>query len=169
MSPSADPVAKYSSWGSMAIHFTWLSCAENLWRMVLERTSMRQTSPFFPAEMSTWCCGAKTKLVAPWSWHVNATTNALPWGKIESQMHTFLLSELCPAEEKFYLVFFIFLNKYGNIPVASKLQEPKKTKSLMPLLWHWCICLQSQSWKKIEIILFSIWKVYCWFLKKKKS
>lgn len=99
MSPSADPVAKYSSCGSIAIHLTAFSCAVNLCRIAFDLTSIRQTSPRFPAEISTWCWGANTKLLDPWSWQVNATTKAFPWGRIESQMQTFLLSELWPAEK----------------------------------------------------------------------
>lgn len=46
---------------------TWKRC-----RSVLCRTSNMHTSPFLPAEINNWCCGAYTKLEAPWSWHVNA-------------------------------------------------------------------------------------------------
>jgi hypothetical protein len=137
MSPSADPVAKYSSCGSIAIHLTAFSCAVNLCRIAFDLTSIRQTSPRFPAEISTWCWGANTKLLDPWSWQVNATTKAFPWGRIESQMQTFLLSELWPA-------------------VANKLHDPKKTKSLMPLLWHWRVkkglvaFVLSPTWNKLR-------------------
>lgn len=50
-------------------------------------------------------------------------TNDFFCGSNVSQRPTFLLSELWPA-------------------VATKLHEPKNTKSEMPLLWHWYVCLK---------------------------
>lgn len=72
MSPSAEPVTKNSSIGSMAKHLIADSCAWNLRRRDLCLTSKMQTSPFFPAEITYWCCGARTRLDAPCSWHVKA-------------------------------------------------------------------------------------------------
>lgn len=100
ISPSADPVAKYSSCGSNAIHLTALSCATYLCLITFDLISIMHTSPRFPVEIIIWCWGANTKLLDPWSWHVKATTKALPCGSIESQIATFLLSELWPAEKK---------------------------------------------------------------------
>lgn len=142
ISPSADPVTKCSSCGSMARHLIAFSCAWNRWRSVRWRTSNMQTSPFLPAEINNWCCGAYTKLDAPCSWHANAKNDQM-WiiiqktnffyksinlhatidffcGNNVSHNPTFLLSELWPA-------------------VATKLHEPKNTKSEIPLLWHWYV------------------------------
>ena len=74
ISPSADPVAKNSSFGSRAMHFTATedSCAVNLWRNVRCLKSQRQTTPFRPADIRSWCCAAYNKLVPPFSWHTKA-------------------------------------------------------------------------------------------------
>lgn len=74
MSPSAEPVTKNSSIGSTARHFIADSWAWNFNRSVRCLTSKIHTSPFFPAEMTYWCCGARTKLEAPCSWQTKAET-----------------------------------------------------------------------------------------------
>lgn len=58
MSPSAEPVTKNSSLGSSARHLTADSCPWNLCRSCRCLTSKMQMSPFLPAEIMAWCCGA---------------------------------------------------------------------------------------------------------------
>lgn len=56
-----------NNWINPSDEQTWKRC-----RNVRCRTSKMQTSPFLPAEIRSWCCGANAKLEAPWSWHANA-------------------------------------------------------------------------------------------------
>lgn len=105
-----------SSLSPCQLPLTWNRCRNSLWR-----TSKIHTSPFLPADIINWCCGAYTTLEAPWSWQVNAkrknpsiqlhdpnhwwqflywyshATKAFFWGRSVSHMPTFLFSELCPA------------------------------------------------------------------------
>lgn len=53
ISPSAEPVTKCSSCGSMAKHLIALSCAWKRCRSERCRTSNMQTSPFLPAEINS--------------------------------------------------------------------------------------------------------------------
>ncbi len=74
MSPSVAPDTKYSSAGSRARHrmaesWAWKVCRSWRWR-----TSNIEISPFFPAEMITWCCGAYRTAGLPSEWQVKAET-----------------------------------------------------------------------------------------------
>lgn len=72
MSPSAEPVTKYSSSGSMARHLIGTSCA---WKVCLScrwRMSNIQTSPFLPPEIRSWWWGAYTMAGHPCSWQMKA-------------------------------------------------------------------------------------------------
>lgn len=145
ISPSAAPVTKNSSCGSNAKHRIGESCNCDRYISLRCLRSNIKAYPFFPADISNWCCGAYSILEAPWSWHwkpshskehftcvhchLSSTkfvlmylqvTRAFFCGSNESHNATFLLSDECPA-------------------VATKLHEPKNTKSLVTLLWHWYV------------------------------
>lgn len=130
---------------------TWNRCLN-----VLCLTSNIQTSPFFPAEINNWCCGAYTILDAPWSWHAKAKrfklnliknsfvfrvkragnlhdTMAFFCGSKVSQMATFLLSELWPA-----VLDKIIRNALGLRTTKTHQLRPNYTT---PKTWNpWSIC-----------------------------
>lgn len=70
ISPSPAPLTKNSSCGSSARHLIADSCAWNLCLCCRCRTSNILISPFLPPLISNWCCGARIKALAPWSWHM---------------------------------------------------------------------------------------------------
>lgn len=51
------------------IQSTWKRSLKDLWRI-----SNMQTSPFFPADTISWCCGAYVRHEAPWSWQAKAVS-----------------------------------------------------------------------------------------------
>lgn len=72
ISPSEEPVTKYSSSGSIARHligtsWAWKVCRSCRWRM-----SNIQTSPFLPPEIRSWWWGAYTMAGHPCSWQMKA-------------------------------------------------------------------------------------------------
>lgn len=95
--PSADPVTKYSSVGSIAMALTGESW---LWKSCLCcrcRRSNIHVKPFLPPDMRSWCLGAYAKTVAPLSWQVKAWTKLLAGATSVSHRHMFLLSLERPA------------------------------------------------------------------------
>ena len=148
-SPSADPVAKNSSFGSNAMHFTATedSCAVNLWRNVLCLKSHRQTIPFRPAEIKSWCWEAYSKLVPPFSWQTNAKSqdrNAIMRETIINVVIKFLallyLQCMTALRCGISVSHRTTLRDSELWPVVAKtLEDPRKTKSDVPLLWHWCV------------------------------
>lgn len=117
MLPSADPLIKQSSVGSMASALTGESWAWKLCRWCLWESSNTLIQPFLPPVISSCCLGAIESTVAPDSWQQKACTRLLAGVTRVSHRHTFLLSVERPA-------------------VAMRDEEPTKTKSLAVLLWH---------------------------------
>lgn len=89
-----------------------------------------------------------------------------PWPSFEVIM--------CPTFPRFYsqnydqletIIKFKLLQKFwssNKLPVATKLHEPRKTKSVIPLLWHGYVC----GWITREINLIFRQIIICKLTKK---
>lgn len=129
-----------------------------------------QTSPFLPAEINNWCCGANAKLDAPWSWQAKAVrdepviillvkflqshlhaTIAFFWGSSVSHIATFLLSELWPAngtEQK--AINHIGCQKHGESKFTNLLRLSCMTRGTWNRWWV-CCDIRGSVWKRIIV------------------
>ena len=89
MSPSADPVVKNSSAGSMDMLLMAESWAWNVCRSWRWRVSKMLMSPFLPPLMSSWCLAEYSRAELPSRWHwkpagedlISHKMSYIRWGK----------------------------------------------------------------------------------------